>query len=76
MCAGMCVGGACMGKWNTVWGQAEIHTEDTTYQIPFLDETKSNGKTSFNEMPYLGKTEGRDLGNEVREYIYLFHVQA
>lgn len=49
--------------------------EDTAYQTPFLNQTKSNGNI-FCETHYLRKVEGRDLINEVVEYIYLLNLQA
>lgn len=51
--------------------------EDMDYQTPFLNQTKSNGNIFYVcEMNYLRKVEGRDLINEVVEYIYLLNLQA
>lgn len=51
--------------------------EDMAYQTPFLNQTKSNGNIFYVcEMNYLRKVEGRDLINEVVEYIYLLNLQA
>lgn len=51
--------------------------EDMAYQTPFLNQTKSNGNIfCVCEMHYLRKAEGRDMINEIVEYIYLLNLQA
>ena len=42
-----------------------------------LNQTKSNGNIfCVCEMHYLGKVEGRDMINEIVEYIYLLNLQV
>lgn len=51
--------------------------EDMAYQTPFLNQTKSNRNIfCVCEMHYLRKAEGRDMINEIVEYIYLLNLQA
>lgn len=51
--------------------------EDMAYQTPFLNQTKSNGNIfCVCEMHYLRKVEGREMINEIVEYIYLLNLHA
>lgn len=65
----VCGGGAYTGKWKAVWGQVEMKYGRRDLPNPFSEQKRIRWKDLFNEMHYLRQTEGRDLVNEVTEYI-------